>query len=140
MRARYFSTLADSWENNLRVNLGLGAPSASIIEDRAFNAQELAAAAVEDGDEGMAGSRAPSAAVYDPRTDATLLSLSFPAGGTAELVVTNRLSSAPAPTTWLASESIRRTVSVDGDTRVQEYEEVFEWTLADSGKASFIDV
>jgi len=31
VRARFFSTLADSWENNLRVNLGLGAPSASII-------------------------------------------------------------------------------------------------------------
>ena len=55
VRARYFSTLADSLENNVRVNLGLGAPSASIIEDRAFNARELSAAVVEDGGQGVAG-------------------------------------------------------------------------------------
>jgi hypothetical protein len=39
----------------MRVNLGLGAPSAAIIEDRAFNAHEFAAAIVEEGCEGIAG-------------------------------------------------------------------------------------
>ena len=137
VRARYFSTLADSWENNIRVNLGLGAPSASIIEDRAFNAMELAAAAAEDGtDEDQADKLSPSSAGYDPRTDATLLSLNFPAGDDVQAVVTNRLSSAPSHKTWLASESVSRTSHVGGDTRNEEYEEVFEWTLADSGDIS----
>ena len=137
VRARYFSTLADSWENNIRVNLGLGAPSASIIEDRAFNAMELAAAAAEDvTDEDQADKRSPSSAVYEPRTDATLLSLNFPAGDDVQAVITNRLSSAPSHKTWLASESVSRTSHVGGDTRNEEYEEVFEWTLADSGDIS----
>jgi hypothetical protein len=64
----------------VRVNLGLGPPSASIIEDRVFNALELAAAIVEEGCEGIAGipppspliyiylgPRAPYPAAYDPR-------------------------------------------------------------------------
>jgi hypothetical protein len=80
VRARYFSTLADSLENNVRVNLGLGAPSASIIEDRAFNARELSAAVVEDGGQGVAGTKAATEAKYDPRVDATRLALFFSKG------------------------------------------------------------
>ena len=38
-QGRWFSTLADTLDNNLRVNLGLGVPSARIVEDRAANAR-----------------------------------------------------------------------------------------------------
>ena len=38
---RYFSTLANSAENNVRVSLGLGMPRSKIIADRAFNARSV---------------------------------------------------------------------------------------------------
>ena len=38
---RFYSTLANSAENNVRVSLGLGMPKSKIIADRAFNARSV---------------------------------------------------------------------------------------------------
>jgi len=40
----YFSTLANTVENQARVNLGLGVPGTKIIQDRAYNAKSLSVA------------------------------------------------------------------------------------------------
>ena len=63
---RWFSTLADTLDNSLRVNLGLGVPSARIIEERAANAR----AEIEAGRTARV-----ARAAYDPRSDPTRVSL-----------------------------------------------------------------
>jgi hypothetical protein len=38
---RYFSTIANTWRNQLTVNLGIGVPSTKIIQDRAYNIKSM---------------------------------------------------------------------------------------------------
>jgi hypothetical protein len=88
--ARWYSTLADSLDNNLRVNLGLGVPSARIIEDRAANGR---------AEMQSSGRIIVAAATYDPRKDPARVSFRLdpaaaapaaPAWERKELFVLNR--------------------------------------------------
>lgn len=125
MNARYFSTLADSFENNLRVNLGLGIPSASIIEDRIYNALQLSEAVADNGRPRVRD------ATYDPRVDAQLLTLFYSDDrkDKAEVHVINRLSSAASESRWLSSESFQLQAT-SGDA---EYEQIMELRLLENG-------
>lgn len=58
-RQRWFSTLPDTLDNNLRVNLGLGMPHDAIIADRAFNTRAFTNA--------LLGYPAVESVEYDPR-------------------------------------------------------------------------
>jgi hypothetical protein len=59
LRQRWYSTLPDTLDNNLRVNLGLGMPRDAIIADRAFNTRAYTNA--------LLGYEAVEAVEYDPR-------------------------------------------------------------------------
>ncbi|KAL4421566.1 hypothetical protein ABPG75_010857 [Micractinium tetrahymenae] len=58
-RQRFYSTLPDTLDNQLRVNLGLGMPRDAIIADRAFNTRESTNA--------FLGWQAVDEVEYDPR-------------------------------------------------------------------------
>lgn len=56
---RYFSTLPSTFENEMRVNLGLGIPNAATIADRAYNTRQMTNAYL--------GWEAVASVGYDPR-------------------------------------------------------------------------
>jgi hypothetical protein len=68
--ARYYSTLANTIENQLIVQLGLGVPQSKIIADRAYNTVSLSRC--------YSPSNPIQSVEWDPRADATRLSLTYP--------------------------------------------------------------
>ena len=102
----FFSTLADSSRNNMRVTLGLGVPEAEIIEDRQYNYRTD----LETG-----SNLKVQEASYDPRADPTFVSLELEKGPSGfvrkNYYIENRKSAnavlddgRPA---WYGSETIR---------------------------------
>uniref|UniRef100_A0A7S0E9Z8 DUF6816 domain-containing protein n=1 Tax=Hanusia phi TaxID=3032 RepID=A0A7S0E9Z8_9CRYP len=137
---RFYSTLADSLENNLRVNLGLGVPRAEIIEDRAFNILRVSSALTQ-----QAGCHVKEVH-YDSRSPTRAqLYLAEPEGGGAkvDLLITDRTRCGSGDS-FSCSESFRATSYGEGGRKRElTYKVEQELHLAADGNVSgkkFIDL
>lgn len=134
---RYYSTLPDTFENNMIVNLGLGSPHDAIIADKAFNTKSTSSAFL-----GYAG--AVASVEYDPR-DAPLrqtVTLSSLGPDMAplpprrlELYVNALQSEEDAENNvFRTSELARQVLVAVRDVQVTDYEIVNEYRRVSDGK------
>lgn len=132
----YYSTLANSVQNQVTVNLGLGVPQSRIIADRAFSAKSISKAYQQ---------LTPVQEVeWDPRKDPTRLTLYFGAGPLAddmrplgerrtEIYITARDSeySKDDDRVYCACEKNRIVQLSPGNAIVGDTETTTEYTLLD---------
>lgn len=138
-RQRFYSTLPDTLDNQLRVNLGLGMPRDAIIPDRAFNTRESTNA--------FLGWQAVDEVEYDPRAAPLrqVVTLSRLAPDTAPLpprrleLFINALSSeegapegGPEPA-FYTSELCRQVLVGVRQVEVKDYEIMHSYRLAAPG-------
>ncbi|KAJ9532740.1 hypothetical protein QJQ45_010830 [Haematococcus lacustris] len=134
--ARWFSTLPDTWDNTVRVQLGL-LPTDAIVPDRAYNTRELSNATL--------GWEAVASVAYDPREEPDRATVEFsrqgPDGRTIpprriELFINRSSSEALGSATFLTDELCRQ---VDLGVRavdVVDYETMTGYRLLAPGKVA----
>lgn len=140
-RQRFYSTLPDTLDNRLRVNLGLGMPRDAIIADRAFNTRESTNA--------FLGWQAVDDVEYDPRAAPLrqVVTLSRLAPDTAPLpprrleLFINALSQEDGPpeggadTAFYTSELCRQVLLGVRQVEVKDYEIMHSYRLTGPGAA-----
>lgn len=131
----YYSTLANSLQNKVTVNLGLGVPQSRIILDRAFSARSISqayqqVATVQDVE-------------WDPRKDSTRITLYYGVGPLTadmrplgerrtEIYITARDSeSNDDQTVYCTSERSRIVQLSQGNVVVSDTESTTEYTFVD---------
>lgn len=128
LNLHYYSTLADNFENQIRVGLGLGIPRSKVIADRIFN--------LKSASRTHASARVVSEVTWDPSYDPTRLTLNFDSASSArvsssqEIQIATRSSQTAdngAQATFWAAE---RFVVVDKTT--DEFEIITEYNLKNS--------
>jgi hypothetical protein len=128
--AHYYSTLANTIENQLTVQLGLGIPKSKIIADRSFNAISLSKAYTQ---------LSPIEQVeWNPSKDPTHLSLTYAAQSVAEdmrplgprrgeVYITARQSEFPSDSCFAGAEHSRSVLLLSRNAIVSDTESVTEF-------------
>ncbi|GFH19237.1 uncharacterized protein HaLaN_16152 [Haematococcus lacustris] len=134
--ARWFSTLPDTWDNTVRVQLGL-LPTDAIVPDRAYNTRELSNATL--------GWEAVASVAYDPREEPDRETVEFsrqgPDGRTIpprriELFINRSSSEALGSATFLTDELCRQVNLGVRAVDVVDYETMTGYRLLAPGKVA----
>jgi hypothetical protein len=128
-QVHYFSTLANTLANQAKVNLGLGVPQPSIIQDRAYNAVSISAAyqqltPVQDVE-------------WDYRKDPTKVVLTFGAGPLADDMrpLGQRRTEVFLTARQTDSGSDSNSDSSDSDNNNNVYDSSNSYTTAEQGRS-----
>ena len=131
---RFFSTLSNDLQNQIKVNLGSGVPKSRVIADRAFDAISVSAAYKQF---------TPVQEVqWDPTKDPTHLTLSFGAAPLTddmrplgprrgEVYITSRQAETVSETIFACSERSRSVTLASGAVIVSETEGITEYHRRD---------